>query len=94
MESGDPEYVHQMRVGLRRLNAALGLFRDVTPCPQALRDELRWIRLELGVARDRAAIDHHPERNLVAPFRPADDARAPAQLHRPRPQRVHLVALG
>ena len=31
---GDPEGVHQMRVGLRRLRAALSLFADILPDPQ------------------------------------------------------------
>ncbi len=48
----DPEFVHQMRVGLRRLNSAFGLFRRVLPYPPALREELDWIRGELGAARD------------------------------------------
>lgn len=50
--SSHPEFIHQMRVGLRRLNAALGLFRPLVPCPPTLRDELRWIRQALGAARD------------------------------------------
>lgn len=50
----DPEGVHQMRVGLRRLRAALALFRDVLP-PEAHErwdGELRWLMGELGPARD------------------------------------------
>ena len=48
----DPEFVHQMRVGLRRLNSALGLFRRVLTHPPVLREDLDWIRGELGAARD------------------------------------------
>ena len=48
----DPESVHQMRVGLRRLRSALGLFGDVAPCPAELQQELVWLASELGAARD------------------------------------------
>lgn len=48
----DPESVHQMRVGLRRLRSALGLFGEVAPCPAALQQELVWLASELGAARD------------------------------------------
>ncbi|MFX1765986.1 CHAD domain-containing protein [Paraburkholderia sp. A1RI-2L] len=47
-----PSSVHQMRVGLRRLRSALGLFGKVIPAPPGLDDELRWIAAELGAARD------------------------------------------
>lgn len=63
----DPEGVHQMRVGARRLRSDLRTFgpllhRDVT---DPLRDELRWLGSVLGDVRDpdvlgeriRAAID-------------------------------------
>jgi CHAD domain-containing protein len=49
----DPEGVHQMRVALRRLRSAFGLFGDVLPADAGpLNDELRWIAGELGQARD------------------------------------------
>lgn len=50
----DPEGVHQMRVGVRRLRSALSVFRGVLPASQAgpLREDLRWLADELGVARD------------------------------------------
>ena len=47
---GDPEGVHQMRVGLRRLRAAISLFAallDVT-----IKAELKWLAGELGPARE------------------------------------------
>ncbi|MBS1187656.1 MAG: inorganic triphosphatase [Burkholderiaceae bacterium] len=53
-----PECVHQMRVGLRRLNSALKLFRDLVPCPPELLLELSWIRRELGAARDWEVLAH------------------------------------
>ena len=50
----DPEGVHQLRVGLRRLRSALAFFGSVVPAAQrdALRSELRWLGGELGPARD------------------------------------------
>jgi triphosphatase len=48
----DPECVHQMRVGIRRLRCALRLFEPWVRAPQPLLDELSWLRGELGAARD------------------------------------------
>lgn len=50
----DPEYVHQMRVGLRRLRSVFSVFGSVLPRPacQPALDELRWIAGSLGPARD------------------------------------------
>jgi CHAD domain-containing protein len=50
----DPEGVHQMRVGLRRLRSALRLFRNQLPVreTEALVEELRWLAGLLGAARD------------------------------------------
>ncbi len=51
--SQDPEYLHQMRVGIRRLRSAFSLFRDVlgdAAAPQAA--ALRAIAGTLGPARD------------------------------------------
>ncbi len=52
--STDPEYVHQMRVGLRRLRSAFSVFGPVLPRPacQPALDEIRWIAGSLGPARD------------------------------------------
>jgi CHAD domain-containing protein len=49
-----PESVHQMRVALRRLRAALGLFRPVVsgPEPDAARAAAREIGSALGAARN------------------------------------------
>jgi triphosphatase len=49
--NGDPEFLHQMRVGLRRLDAAFKLFRDFAP-PPLLAAELEWLKEVLGPARD------------------------------------------
>jgi inorganic triphosphatase YgiF len=52
--SEDPEGVHQMRVGARRLRSALRLFDAWLPvrAAQAFAEELRWLGRELGRARD------------------------------------------
>ena len=53
IHSGDPEYLHQMRVGIRRLRSAFSLFRDVlgeAATPHAA--GLRSIAGALGPARD------------------------------------------
>jgi triphosphatase len=44
--------VHQMRVGMRRLRSALGMFKDVLHLPQDMQHELDWLANELGDARD------------------------------------------
>jgi triphosphatase len=53
IESADPEYLHQMRVGIRRLRSAFRLFRDLAgdrAAPQI--DALRIMAGALGPARD------------------------------------------
>ena len=51
---GDPEGVHQMRVGLRRLRAAMSLFSGILRDAQtaAIKAELKWLTGELGPARE------------------------------------------
>src|SRR5262249_45017360 len=51
---GDPEGVHQMRVGLRRLRAAMSLFGDLLDDNQttAIKVELKWLAGELTPARE------------------------------------------
>jgi triphosphatase len=51
---GEPEGVHQMRVGLRRLRTAMSLFGDLLQDPQsaAIKSELKWLAGELAPARD------------------------------------------
>jgi triphosphatase len=54
LETTDPEFVHQARIALRRLRAALRIFRD-TIGPErarAWRDELGDIARALGLSRD------------------------------------------
>ncbi|WP_052003414.1 CHAD domain-containing protein [Microvirga sp. BSC39] len=51
----EPAALHQMRVGLRRLRAAISLFRTqllTDPESAEIRDNLRWAGQTLGAARD------------------------------------------
>ena len=50
----DPEWVHQMRIGVRRLRACLALGRAAFPAArlEPLRVELRWLAQTLGHVRD------------------------------------------
>lgn len=52
--AGLPEGVHQMRVGVRRLRAAISLFSDLLRCGQteAIRQDLKWLARKLGPVRD------------------------------------------
>jgi inorganic triphosphatase YgiF len=51
---GDPEGVHQMRVALRRMRAAISLFADMLHDPQTeeMKEQFKWITQELGPARE------------------------------------------
>jgi inorganic triphosphatase YgiF len=53
-ERGDSEGIHQMRVALRRLRAAISLFRDGLGDPETedIRAQLRWLTNQLGPLRD------------------------------------------
>jgi len=50
----DPETVHQLRVGVRRLRAAVSLFQPLIAAGVLvqLKDELKWLQNALGPARD------------------------------------------
>ncbi|MES2190959.1 MAG: CHAD domain-containing protein [Pseudomonadota bacterium] len=52
IESIDPESVHQMRVGLRRLRSAVRLFSPTIQLPPEMHEELEWLGEALGNARD------------------------------------------
>lgn len=55
----DPEGVHQLRVGVRRLRSALSFFGPVLPERQrtAFRESLSWLGRALGPARDFDVFD-------------------------------------
>ena len=63
----DPEGVHQMRVGLRRMRAAISLFSELFGDEQTerIKSELKWLTGELAPARD---LDVY-ERSKVEPLR-------------------------
>lgn len=51
--SGDPDGIHDMRVALRRLRAALSLFSDALPASfEPFRGDFGWIARSLGAVRD------------------------------------------
>jgi triphosphatase len=54
IHDADPEWIHQMRIGVRRLRACLSLARLMlaTARIEPLRVELRWLAHALGPARD------------------------------------------
>ncbi len=80
LTKGQAEGVHQMRIGLRRLRAAIALFRDVVRSPQtrAIKHELKWLTSELSPAREMQVLiervvaplraDAHPARNGIHSF--------------------------
>jgi len=53
-KSDDPEGIHQLRVGIRRLRAALSIFRRLDPGRRrpAVASKLRALQQELGAARE------------------------------------------
>jgi inorganic triphosphatase YgiF len=74
----DAEAIHQMRVGLRRLRAAISLFNKILPNASTARikTELKWLTDELAPARE---IDVFLEERLlpfVAKSRPKRGVRA------------------
>jgi len=50
----NPEFLHQMRVAVRRLRSALGAYSGVLPSDpfDMLKAELAWLGARLGIARD------------------------------------------
>jgi triphosphatase len=65
--AGNPDGVHQMRIGLRRLRAAISLFSDILEQPEKnmIKQELKWLTEELGPAREFEVFLTH----VVAPAR-------------------------
>lgn len=66
LESDDPEYLHQVRIGLRRFRSALKLFEPVAALPEALAAELSWLGGALGSARDHDVLAQATLPALVA----------------------------
>jgi inorganic triphosphatase YgiF len=52
VQSHDIDSLHQMRIGLRRLRSALGLFQEMIVLPEELQQELDWLSDRISAARD------------------------------------------
>ena len=54
LKGADPEGIHEMRVGLRRMRSALSDFRTIIPAAQLawMKRETKWLITSLGAARD------------------------------------------
>lgn len=70
---GDVEGLHQMRVGLRRLRAALAMVRDLVALPEPLASDIEWLAAELGEARNWDVF-----LESVLPGLPLEEAHQPA----------------
>src|SRR5262245_59919815 len=92
LAGADPEYLHQIRVALRRMRTALEVFADAVPKEAAspLRDELRWLARALGRARDwdvfiaatlKPALSQRPRRRGLRALRAASESLG-AEAHR------------
>lgn len=73
VRKSDPEDVHQMRIGLRRLRAAISLFSKLfgDADTERIKSELKWLTEELAPARD---LDVY-ERSTIEPLRHAQAAK-------------------
>lgn len=74
LKGSDPEAIHQARVALRRLRAAIAIFKSALRSEEVafLGDEARWLAGELGPARDLDVF-------LAEVFEPVADACAGAE---------------
>jgi inorganic triphosphatase YgiF len=54
VRAADPDGVHQMRVGVRRLRAALAVFSELLDCKQTeqIKRDLKWLAAKLAPVRD------------------------------------------
>lgn len=93
LRAGDAEGVHQMRVGLRRLRAAMSLFREILPDPEtaAVKREIKWLTGELARAREFEVLvervvlpvkRHHPRLSGMASVAHDLDQQREAALER------------
>lgn len=72
----DPEGVHQMRVGARRLRSDLRTFRPLLDreVTDPVRDELRWLGDVLGAVRDPDVLGEHVRAVAATALGPTDEA--------------------
>lgn len=54
----DPECLHQLRVGLRRLRSALSLYKELFIAPRQMQEDIAWLSAQLGAARDWDVLAH------------------------------------
>ena len=81
LAEADPEWIHQMRIGTRRLRACLALMRDLVAADALapLRAEARWLAHKLGPARDLDVLADETLPAITAAVRSAGtDDGAPA----------------
>jgi triphosphatase len=94
LQRGDTEGVHQTRVGLRRLRAAISLFKDLVSDEETerVKEQLRWLTAQLGPARDYDVF----VAESVAPLKQTASHRGElekleAVLHESRQQKLELA---
>jgi CHAD domain-containing protein len=75
--AADGEGIHQMRIGLRRMRAAMSLFSDIIPEKGAenIKAELKWLAAELSPAREWDVF-------LTQVVTPLEDSTHPADMRR------------
>lgn len=80
LQSQDPEYLHQLRVALRRLRSAMRTFRGVLDASfeAQMRDELKWLSALTGPARDWDVLATQTVPALLEAFGKAQLPRAAA----------------
>lgn len=69
VRGGDSEGIHQMRIGLRRLRAAISIFKDMLARSETeeIKGELKWLTRQLAPARDNDVL----LRDSIVPLRGA-----------------------
>jgi CHAD domain-containing protein len=89
--AGEAESLHQMRVGLRRLRAAMAMVRGLVELPEPLAADVEWLAGELGDARNWDVFIASllpglplPEEHKPAMARVEVAARAEAERHHAR----------
>jgi inorganic triphosphatase YgiF len=89
--AGEVESLHQMRVGLRRLRAAMAMVKDLVQLPAPLAADVEWLAGELGDARNWDVFIESllpglpvPEAHKPALARVEVAAREEAERHRAR----------
>ena len=76
--AGESEAIHQMRIGLRRLRAAISVFGDLLRDAETdtVKTELKWLGGQLGRARDLDVMAHNDAIRVVRRIPGGDVFRA------------------